>query len=212
MNIKEIREQKLTLKLTDRQRAIIVGLLLGDGHLETQNQGRTYRLKVEHGESQGDYVQWLFRELRDWIPAREPYIKIRSDGTRNVGFNTYSHGSLRYYGHQFYADGRKQLPAIIHKMIKPISIAVWFMDDGSRKSAHHHTYILHTLGYTRSELERAQIMFERKFGIKVVLHKQKGKYWRLYIRSESAKVFETLVGEYVQPIVSMKHKLVTHIA
>lgn len=212
MNTKEIQERKLGLMLTDRQRAIIVGLLLGDGHLETQNNGRTYRLKVEHGQSQTDYVRWLFQELREWIPAKEPYVKIRSDGTRNVGFNTYSHGSLRFYGQQFYENKQKRMPKLISKMIEPISIAVWFMDDGSRKSMRHLNYIIHTLGYSRQDLEIAKKAFQIRFGIEVALHKQKEKYWRLYIPSTSAKQFESLIGEYVHPITSMKHKLVTQYA
>jgi hypothetical protein len=56
MNIKEIEEIKKNLKLTKKQRGIIVGLLLGDGHLETQNNGKTYRLKVEHSLEQKDYT------------------------------------------------------------------------------------------------------------------------------------------------------------
>ena len=209
MNTKEIREQKLKLRLTDRQRAIIVGLLLGDGHLETQNNGRTYRLKVEHGSAQADYVHWLFEELREWILAEKPYVKVRKDGTQNVGFTTYSHGNLRFYGQQFYEGTRKRMPKIIVKMIEPISVAVWFMDDGSRKSAKHRCYIIHALGYSRQDLEIAQKALQMCFGINVTLHKQKEKYWRLYVPSESARQFESLIREYVQPIASMKHKLVT---
>ena len=48
MNTKEIREYKNTLKLTDIQKSILIGTLLGDGHLETQDEGKTYRLKIEH--------------------------------------------------------------------------------------------------------------------------------------------------------------------
>ena len=210
MNTKEIREQKRDLKLTDRQRAIIVGLILGDGHLETQNGGKTYRLKVEHAESQSDYVYWLFNELREWIPATEPYVKVRVNGERNVGFNTYSHDSLRFYGHQFYRNKKKEIPNMIGKLIEPISIAVWFMDDGSRKSAHHQTYNIHTLGYSKKDLELLQDMFKKKFEIEAVMHRQKGKYWRLYIPSDSASQFATLIDEYVRPIKSMAHKLITH--
>ena len=44
---RDIEEYKQHLKLTRTQREVLVGLLLGDGHLETQNGGRTYRLKIE---------------------------------------------------------------------------------------------------------------------------------------------------------------------
>ena len=39
----EIERHVKNLKLTERQRAIVTGLLLGDGHLETQNNGTEAR-------------------------------------------------------------------------------------------------------------------------------------------------------------------------
>jgi len=210
MNTIELRDRKKKIKLTQRQRDVIVGLLLGDGHLETQNGGRTYRLKVEHASAQSDYVHWLFQELREWIPASEPYIKVRKNGEVNVGFTTYSHGSLRFYGQQFYDGKRKRMPARIERMMVPISLAIWFMDDGSRKSAKHSTYIIHTLGYSRRELSLAKQALEKKFFLFTDLHRQKGRYWRLYVQSKSARDFERLVKPYVSRFLSMKHKLVTH--
>lgn len=209
VNTKEIQARKHDLKLTKRQRAIVVGLLLGDGHLETQNNKHTYRLKVEHSIAQADYVRWLFQELRDWIPASAPYVKIRANGERNVGFTTYSHSSLRFYGHQFYYEKKKLVPSIIAKITEPISIAVWFMDDGSRKSNSHRTYVIHTLGYTKKDVELLQQMLEKKFNIGSRLHRQKEKYWRLYIPSNASATFELLIEKYVQAIPSMRHKLVT---
>ena len=56
MNTKEIQEYKKTLKLNDIQRSVLVGTMLGDGHLETQDKGKTYRLKIEHQLLQKDYT------------------------------------------------------------------------------------------------------------------------------------------------------------
>ena len=52
MNTKEISEKKKDLKLSERQRELIVGLLLGDGHLETQNGGGTDRVKGGKGAAE----------------------------------------------------------------------------------------------------------------------------------------------------------------
>ena len=210
MNTKEIRERKTSLTLTKKQRDIIVGLLLGDGHLETQNSGKTYRLKVEHGALQRDYVEWLFGELREWIPAKEPYMKLRKNGVVNYGFTTYSHEALRFYGRQFYEGKKKVIPALIERMLTPLGLAIWFMDDGSRKSARHRTYVIHSLGYSKPDLLRVKDILQKKFGLKVALHQQKRRYWRLYIPSESARTFEQLTKEYIHPIASMDHKLVTN--
>lgn len=207
MNTKIIREIKQKLSLTKRQRAILAGLVLGDGHLETQTRGRTYRLKVEHGVAQSDYVRWLHNEFKKWIPGGI-YSRVRK--MPSIGFTTYSHNVFRSYAKQFYDEnGRKRMPIEIYKLLSPLTLAIWFMDDGSRKSAKHKTYVIHSLGYTRADLEIVQSALKQKLDISAVLHSQKGKSWRLYIPSNSAKRFEELIGKYVVKIPSMKHKRVT---
>ena len=206
MNSKRIQKYKESLTLTKEQREILVGLLLGDGHLETQNNGRTYRLKVEHSLKQEDYVMWLYEHFKEWAPAGL-YRKKRSNGQESVGFTTYSHGAFRFYGQQFYHGKQKVIPRLIDKLLTPISIAIWFMDDGSRKSLRHATYIIHTLGFTKKELVRLQDVLLKKFKIRTTLHRQKTIYWRLYIPSKSALAFRKIVEPYIKNISSMKHKL-----
>ena len=210
MNTKEIQKIKEELKLSKRQKDIIVGLLLGDGHLETQNNGKTYRLKVEHSLAQSDYVDWLYNEFRDWIPQEKPYVKNRKKGLQSTGFTTYSHGSLRFYGQQFYSkNGKKHIPKLIKKLFSQIGLAVWYMDDGSLKSKRHKTYNIHTLGYSRKDLEILQKALQDKFGLETSLHKQKEKYLRIYIPARSAIKFTETIRPYVENISSMKCKLVT---
>ena len=205
MNTKEIREYKKTLKLNDLQRSILVGTLLGDGHLETRDEGKTYRLKIEHQLLQNDYTEWLYDHLKEWIGGGI-YRKLKTQ-KEYVGFTTYSHGAFRFYGQQFYVNRKKIIPKMIGKLLDPLSIAIWFMDDGSWKSKKHKTFIIHTLGFTKSDLELVQKVLETKFKIKTSLHRQKEKYWRLYINSESAKDFENIIRPYTSIIGSMKAKM-----
>lgn len=197
-----------TPKLSQRQRDILIGLLLGDGHLETQNGGRTYRLKIEHSIEQSDYVYWLYSEFKDFI-HQKPYLKIRKNGQKSLGFSTLSRGSFRFYGKSFYPQGKKIIPEMILRKIKPISLAIWFMDDGSKKSLKHKTYILHTLGFKKKEVELLKTTLKNNFNIDTNLHSQKGKYFRLYIMSNSAKRFTEIIYPFVKEITSMKNKIVS---
>lgn len=197
------------MKLTKKQRAIIVGTLLGDGHLETQNNGRTWRLKIEHSEKQKDYIDWLYSELKNLSAQDRLTKKTNNRGFVSYEFRTKSIGSLRFYAHQFYPAGKKQVPKIIHKMMKDnLSLAVWFMDDGSRKSLKHKTYIIHTLAFDKKSLQRLSEALKKNFDLEVKIHKNRNGY-RLYIPSEQAKKFESLVGEHVKRFKSMRHKLAT---
>lgn len=205
----EIEKHVQNLNLTNRQRAIIVGLLLGDGHLETQSDGRIYRLKVEHGIAQKEYVDWLYEEFKDWVRTPPKGRTKLSFGKPIVsyGFTTYSSGALRFYAQQFYQKRKKIMPKIIGKILDPQTVAIWFMDDGSWKSDHHRTYIIHALGYSRDELERVQRVFAKKFGITAGIHSQYNGL-RLCIAAKSAGTFKNLIEPYVIP--SMKYKLGEH--
>ncbi len=208
MNTNKIKEIKKKLKLSKRQKSILIGKLLGDGHLETQNNGRTYRLKIEHSIQQSDYVNWLYEEFKDWV-RQKPYIKVRKNGQKSIGFNTYSSGSFRFYGQLFYKKKKKVVPKMLCKELQPIGLAIWFMDDGSRKSLKHKTYILHTLGFTKKDVLLLKTSLKNNFNIDANLHFQRNKYFRLYIMSGSAKRFTEIIYPFVKEIVSMKHKIVS---
>jgi len=205
MNTKEIREKKIKLKLTKKQREILVGTLLGDAHLETQNKGRTYRLKVEHSVSQKEYLKWMYKEFEDWIPGGI-YEKQAKDGRKFIGFNTYSHGAFRFYAKQFYKNGKKVVPKQIHKILKPLSIAVWYMDDGSRKSLAHKTYIIHTYGFKYSDQLRL-VEALSKYGIEANLHRQKKNMWRIYILTESSKILRGILVKEFRNLETMQYKI-----
>ena len=205
MYSKNLEAYKKNLILTKTQRDLIIGMLLGDGHLESQDKGRTYRLKVEHSIVQKNYVDWLYKEFSKWTgqPPKERIKNSFGKEKASYGFNTYSSGSLRFYGQQFYQGNKKVIPKLIKKLLSPLAIAVWFMDDGSFKSTHHRTYIIHTLGYAKDELEIIREAFI-KFGITIGIHKQYNK-WRIYIYSDSAQAFKQLIEPYIIP--SMRYKL-----
>lgn len=196
-------------RITKEQKEIIIGLMLGDGYLETQDRGRTYRLGVVHSFKEREYVKWLYEKLRNWCQSGIKEWQ-RKDGRKFVGFRTISSGSFRFYAHQFYdkSTGRKKVPKLIHRWLTPLAIAVWFMDDGSIKSKDHRTYIFHTDGFTRQDLMRLQKALESKFAIKTSIHKQKRKgkkYYRLYILTESAEKFKSLIEPFIHS--TMRYKL-----
>src|SRR3989344_2133409 len=194
MNTKEIREKKKDLKLSKRQRELVVGLLLGDGHLETQNGGRTYRLKVEHGSAQREYLEWLAKEFQEWLVTGWDEKNKEKLG---YGFTTVSHPAFRFYGAQFYQNGKKRIPPLIKKLMSPLSLAIWFLDDGSAKSSKHRSLVIHSLGYNRKDLELMQEAL-RHFGIETALHKQRNNSLRLYVPYEGARI----LASFVRPILN----------
>lgn len=200
MRSKIIEQSKQKLKLSKIQREIIVGTLLGDAHLETQNDGKTYRLKIEHSQRQTSYVNWLFSNLSGWVLTK-PKLKTKSRNgveSNNVCFQTLSHSSLRFYGQSFYDGKKKVIPKIINKLLTPLALAVWFMDDGSLKSKQHRALILNTQGFRKVDLALLQSTLKHKYSIEAQFRQQKDGT-QLLIVEPSATKFAQVIEPYLLP-------------
>ena len=206
MNSREIEDKKKGLKLSALQREIIVGLLLGDGCLESQNKGTTYRLKVEQSAKHKPYVDHLYEVFKDWVvsPPRNRILKTNGGPEGNWTFQTLSHASLRFYGAQFYKDGRKAVPKLIDHWLTEVGLAYWYMDDGSMKSGQSKGVIFDTQGFDKSEVERLIRVLETKFSLEATLRKQPDGY-QIYVSGRSFERFIEIVEPHI--IEEMKHKL-----
>lgn len=206
MRSNKIESYKKTLKLTNLQREVLIGTILGDGHLETQNHGKTYRLKTEHIFWQKDYTDWLYQIFKEWVltPPQEKIQVIANLPRKKYWFSTISHGAFRFYAQQFYQEKRKILPKLMSKWLTPLAMAVWFMDDGSIKSSRHRALILNTQCFTKAENLKLIKIINEKFGIEMSLRPQRDLY-QLYIGSNSVEKFVKLINPYVVP--SMRYKL-----
>lgn len=206
MRSNTIENYKKTLKLSKLQREILVGILLGDATLETQGNGRTSRLKVEQGLKHKPYVEHLYNVFREWVltPPRIRKIEIRNKTYQNVAFSTVSHPAFRFYNHQFYQDGRKVVPRLIHRWLTPRNIAYWYMDDGSIRSRQSKGVIFNTQGFSHIDVQRLCAVLRDRFGLEGILRRQR-EGWQIYI---SGRSYEKLV-DTIRPslINSMLYKL-----
>lgn len=207
-----IEEKKKHLTLTTRQKEILIGTLLGDGHLETQNERKTYRLKIEHSFKQVLYVEWFAKEFQEWIqtpPKKRSRMVTLHGKTKSydrIGFATLSSGAFRFFAQQFYPKNgiQKVVPKLIHRWLTPLTLAVWFMDDGSIKSNAHRTIFMNTHGFSDADIERLQEALKQRYGIQTRVRVQKdGK--QIYVLAETIDTFLTLIEPYVIP--SMRYKI-----
>jgi hypothetical protein len=85
--------------------------------------------------------------------------------------------------------------------IDPLSLAVWFMDDGSRSRS---AYYLNTQQFTLVEQKFLQSLLLKTFGFTSTLNKDK-QYFRIRISTQSTMRMRILIEPYVIPC--MKYKL-----
>ena len=205
MRSRAIEAYKTTLRLSDVQREILVGILLGDACLETQNAGRTYRLKIEQGIAHADYVQHLHSVLRDWVlsPPRPKQGQTRGVTTLNLAFQTVSHTELSLYGELFYRNRRKIVPEPIGELLTDRGLAYWFMDDGSMKSSESKGVLFNTHAFNLDDIDRLIEVLE-KFGLLARVRRQSDGN-QIYVSGASYERFVELVDPYV--IEAMRYKV-----
>lgn len=197
---KELAELKASLKMTKEQREVLVGLILGDGHLGTQDGGRTWRLVYSQGrERHGAYLEHVHRLFANWslsppvlirgvAPSGEGGLEpggwengslpdARPPGSYRRGdrlkFTTVSHGSLRFYGKAFYRDGLKVVPKGIGRLLTGRGLAYWYMDDGSMKSRQSKGLILNTHSFSLAEVTLLCGVLRDRFGLRATPRPQR---------------------------------------
>ncbi len=176
--------------LTDRQRSIVFGTLLGDGSLTETGSKKNLRLQLDHSDAQKQYVLWKYEELKTFVLSPPSYQKW----TRSWRFRTISHPELTEIGKLFYHNRKKVVPREIQKFLNPLSIAVWFMDDGSN---HRSGYILNTQSFEKDDSEFLRKVLSEQYNIvKTTLHLDHGR-WRLYIQASEKEKFRKLIEPYI---------------
>ncbi len=69
----------MELKITDRQKHIVIGSVLGDGYLDF-NGCRGTRLQVKQSEKRKEYIEWLHKELENLCLSKPNKSEITNNG------------------------------------------------------------------------------------------------------------------------------------
>lgn len=167
--------------MTDDDRALIMGTLLGDAHI--QKRKNSFRLKIEHGIDQKSYVFWKHKKLAKFCETTQAPKIVTS--RRTVVFYTTSGKWLEEIYDLFYkedSNGRfvkKITPELVEKLpMNPILLSVFFMDDGSVRNDCY-AGKLGTQGFSKDE-NHLLCSYLKKWDVecKVVAHqKSKNQYY-----------------------------------
>ena len=184
------------MSLSKRCEEIVLGTVLGDGCLE--RNGFNVRLRIDHSVTQAAFVDWKFSELAELNPLPRRVVERvdRRTGTNHVNyrFATRTTPALNDYYLLFYGrDRRKRVPEHIPDLLdSPLSLAVWYMDDGGRRGDCRSGY-LNTNAYGIGEVEVLKECLSRNFGVSTSTHLAAGKP-RIYIPQAQFSKFATGLG------------------
>lgn len=174
---------QLTTKLTQLQKDLLIGTLLGDGSMQTFSNGKTWRYRAIHQSSQVDYLLYkyeILKELCNTEPKESSTYDSRTNKTYyRYSFNTLTNPSLRFFANLFYKIKDtpplgiiKVVPINIELFLTPRALAFFYMDDGSLKWKGHSKAIrLCTDNFTLDDVKRLQKVLNDKYNIKSTLSK-----------------------------------------
>ena len=179
--------------LSETQRSVIIGSLLGDGAMRCKANAL---MEINHSFKQKEYVDWKHRQLADLV--RTPPKSRRGNGSRVAyRFVTLSRPELTTFYRSFYRDGRKIIPEVT---ITALALAVWFMDDGCKS---YRALYLNTQQFDRESQERLIRYLKLQWDIDATLNKDKS-YYRIRIAVGSVPRFKAIVGPYMLPEMTYK--------
>jgi hypothetical protein len=193
------------MQLSQRQKDIVVGTLLGDGCLEFDGF-KASRLQIKQCEFKKEYVMWLYEELKNLV--RTPPKQRKDD--QQWYFSTRSLIELDLYRNIFYKERIKIVPSNIRDLlISPMSLAIWFMDDGTLdyRVKSHYSFNLSTDSFSSENVRLLQEVLYGKFGIpsSIQTPSSRGKkYVKLYIGKDGRKKFLDTVRHYILNCFSYK--------
>ena len=181
--------------LTQIQRDLVIGSLLGDAFLMPTTAG--WCLRISHGLDQSSYVDWKFRMVASYVRTAP-----RQCG-RSYYLRTITHPELSGMREAFYAGARRKgVPIeLMDSELTAFGLAVWFMDDGA---SDRRQVRINTQGFSLTENQRLIGFLQAKFGIEATINRDKDRQ-RLRIRDASIRRFADLVRPHIIP--SMLYKL-----
>ena len=212
-NSKLMREYKASLfSLNKNQYEASIGLMLGDASLQTQNKGKSYRMKFEWGNKQLAYSTHVFNLFDEWVlsvPHKKERYSPKGNLVINWGFQTISHNAFNFLAELFIDNNKKSVKInLIKNHLTARGLAYWFMDDGGKLdynlNSKNTSVVLNTQSFSESEVSQMIKELNDKFRLNCNIRENKGKKV-IVINSENYPLFLDLIKPYI--IAEMKFKL-----
>ncbi len=200
-----LENYKKSLVLTDFQKDVIIGTLLGDSSMSIRSGRPHYSIKFEQGAMHKEYIYHLYEMFKAYVGSPPTDRWIDKAKTRQAWwFRTYKHEHFVFYYHLFYQTKQngekvKLVPENIKDFLTPVAVAYWFMDDGTYTINRNSTEIYYRLCTHGFEKEEVQILCDAlrdNFNIHTNLVRDK-QFWRLSVKAESSAVFLNLILPHI---------------
>lgn len=196
------REVQDRSELSQEQREVLTGTILGDGSLA--KHGRFHRLFVKHKLAHESLAMLKYEAFREYISMAPHRFdqRLRDKRYPCVQFVTRTKPVFSEWHHRFYRGRRKIVPRDIRRLLKPRAVAVWLMDDGA---ADYAGVTFQTHSFTREETSRLAAALRAEHRLETRVRANRGS-WIVYVTAGSVPRLREITLPFVLP--ELEYKLV----
>jgi hypothetical protein len=221
--------EKKIIMLSQEQKDLLVGSLLGDGNLSSATQGRTWRYRALQKKDHEEYITYKYELLRNLCTTGliNSIITDKRTGvvSKRLYFNTcvnpvfYSYGAMFYTYDAISRKFYKDIPLNVEDVLTPRAVAILYQDDGALKwKGHSNAMRICTDSFSEAGVNRLKAAYHSRYNISTSLSTKKNNGqrsspllrcgvitgYRLFIPESSSAAFRNLILPYIIPCMLYK--------
>lgn len=194
-------------RFSSEQNEYLYGGLLGDDCLAFSPNGKHPCLQVVHSTRFRDYVEWKYKFWESLVRSgiRKIAVKTRNKIFFAHRFRTAVHPGFLPFYQELYRDRKKQITKRWLTNLTPLSLAIWYMDDGYFRKKRGRIHFI-TLAFGEKGNKLIRDYFFNKWEVEVNLQKAsrgKDKYY-LWMNTMNSIKFTKIIAPYILPCFSYK--------
>lgn len=198
----------------EQWKRVVLGSLLGDGSIAINKRYKNARFSFRHSIKQRDYFEWKVLMLKPISGEKHSWeqneIQEKSSfGGAKLRYQSKTLDELTKIHQLVTKKGKKRVSRKWLNKLSPLSLAVWWLDDGSLIS-HSRKGVICTDSFTKEEVKLIQRYFKVVWDIKTAIgtvNKKDKTYYRLYFRSTNELMkFLRIILPHIQ-VESMLYKV-----
>ena len=191
----------------------VVGMLLGDASIpKARTPGTTHHLQITHCMEQEEYMLQKKKYLEHLTEVRFYTNQANNNDYKCCRLVTRTHPFYNAMRNHMYHEGRKTVDEHIMKVLTPLGLALWYLDDGSLNlRGNSKIPVLATHCFNATEHEMMSRMLQKRFGFQWRINRTTTTYkgvtknsYILRLRDKDRENFFGLIKEFVPECLKYK--------
>ncbi len=197
---------------------VLLGTVLGDGFIGGRGTTGKGKLILTQGARQFEYLLWKMQLLAPLVGDFYVKISMSSGGRPIVHAVSKKIRPLYHFHRDFYSfeneTWKKKIRLNVLRRLSPLSLACWYMDDGSLYASRDRRLKglrLATYCFSYDEHRLIQQYFKEAWKLDVNIT-SRGKYCYIGMHKEETERFIELIRPFVHPTMQFKINTLHHCA